>query len=87
MEEFNIEDLIEKGYENLANAIIMAAVDDYREMIRSNGVIVKIHGKTYSKESIEKFFRSTWFSCLTQIDGEYLLRKLNQEGMDEGNYT
>ena len=28
---------------------------------------------------IEKFFRSGWYSILTDVDGEYLIRRLQDE--------
>jgi hypothetical protein len=33
------------------------------------------------KESIERFFRSQWYQALTTVDGEMLIRKLNEEVM------
>ena len=57
-----------KPYENLANAIILQAVNDYRN---TNSL-----GK---QADIERFFRSKWFSILTSIDPEFLIAKLNQE--------
>ena len=31
----------------------------------------------------ERFFRSKWYSCLTDVDGEFILRKLEEEFADE----
>lgn len=63
-------------YENLANAIIMQAVSDYRSALRQ----YRRHGKP-NREMMEceKFFRSQWFGCLTEVDGEYLIRKIREE--------
>ena len=57
-----------KSYENLANAIILQAVNDYRN---TNSL-----GK---QADIERFFRSRWFSILTSIDPEFLITKLKKE--------
>lgn len=67
------------AYEKLANAIIIQAAKDYRMAKR------KLRRKPGNKdakaeaESIERFFRSDWFRALTEVDGEMLIRKLNEE--------
>lgn len=55
-------------YENLANAIILQAVKDYR--LTDN--------KSELKE-IERFFHSDWFSVLTSLDPGLLIQKLRKE--------
>lgn len=66
-------------YENLANAIILQAVDDYRKALK---LLVCNPGSLKGqrdKNDCERFFRSPWFRCLTEIDGEFLIRKLMEE--------
>ena len=58
-------------YEELANAIILQAVKDYRKALK--------HDERGRKREIERFFRSGWFSILTNISGEMLIRKLRAE--------
>ena len=66
-------------YENLANAIILLAVKDWRGAMSSlmknphNVEAMRIRGET------ERFFLSDWFGKLTELDGEELLRKLREE--------
>ncbi len=55
-------------YENLANAIILQAVKDYR--LTDNESELK---------EIERFFRSDWFSVLTSLDPDLLIQKLRKE--------
>ena len=55
-------------YENLANAIVLQAVKDYR-----------LHDDENELASIERFFRSGWFNTLTSIDPEMLIAKLRKE--------
>jgi len=55
-------------YENLANAIVLQAVKDYR-----------LHDDEQELASIERFFRSGWFGVLTRIDPEMLISKLRKE--------
>ena len=66
-------------YENLANAIVLSAVADYRKALKR---LSKNPGSDSAKaevESQERFFRSRWYSVLTSVDGEYLIRKLRSE--------
>lgn len=66
-------------YENLANAIILQAVKDYRcalkQLVRNRGNVQAIQ----TKNNVEWFFRSELFSILTNIIGEELLSKLRTE--------
>ncbi len=55
-------------YEELANAIVLQAVKDYR-----------LHDDEQELASIERFFRSGWFGVLTRIDPEMLIAKLREE--------
>ena len=78
-----------QNYENLANAIIIQAVKDYRETVlwlnahrplckedESDGEYIKMLSE---KTSIERFFLGGWFSTLTKLDGKVLLAKLKSE--------
>ena len=49
-----------RGYEDLANAIILQAVKDYK-----NG---------YSRGEIERFFNSQWFKTLTNVSPDYIMK-------------
>jgi len=66
-------------YENLANAIVLSAVGDYRKVLerwsRHPGKEVYLQDKA----SLERFFRSDWFGVLTSIDPELLIHKLCEE--------
>lgn len=66
-------------YEHLANEIILQAVRDYRQALSKH----KQHpGNKEAKlmiEDCERFFRSSWYSALTSIDGEKLIEKLKEE--------
>ena len=73
------KNLAEDPYERLANAIILQAVTDYRAALK------RIKRKPEDWETIdeamrvESFFRSGWYSQLTAVDGEYLIRRLQNE--------
>lgn len=55
-------------YQELANAIVLQAVKDYR-----------LHDNEQELVRIERFFRSDWFSVLTNVDPEILITKLRKE--------
>ena len=55
-------------YENLANAIILQAVKDYR-----------LTDDEQELQEIERFLRSGWFGVLSKVDPEYLIRQLRKE--------
>lgn len=55
-------------YEELANAIVLQAVKDYR-----------LTDDEAELGEIERFFRSGWFGVLSKVDPEYLIRKLRKE--------
>lgn len=66
-------------YENLAQAVILQAVKDYRTARKK----LKYHPKNKDVklmiEDCERFFRSDWFGVLTSVDGQMLLRKIQEE--------
>ena len=66
-------------YENLANAIILRAVDDYRSALGVLRYSPNDADATISKNEIERFFRSGWFSLLTNVDPEMLINRLGKE--------
>ena len=73
------KNLAEDPYEHLANAIILSAVSDYRAALKR---VKRNQGsKTAMDETlrIEKFFRSPWYQQLTSVDGEFLIRMLQDE--------
>ena len=54
--------------EELANAIVLQAVKDYR-----------LTDDEAELAEIERFFRSGWFGVLSKVDPEYLIRNLRKE--------
>ena len=66
-------------YENLANAIILQAVSDYRTAIRNLSEEPGNWAEEDKKKELEEFFRSAGFKRLTMVDGEMLIRRLGEE--------
>lgn len=67
--------------EELANAIVVQAVKDYRTALRGENVVHKSPISVI--KDCEKFFRSDWYRVLTKVDGEMLIAKLREELRDE----
>ncbi len=72
------------AYEDLANAVIIQAVKDYRAACRK----LKVNPKNrFAKEDIDEiteFFHSDFFTILTNLDGPSLLRKIIQDMEEKG---
>lgn len=73
------KNLAEDPYERLANAIILQAVTDYRAALKRIRRSSKNQDAIDEALRIERFFRSAWYSQLTSVDGEYLIRRLRDE--------
>lgn len=71
-----------EAFENLANAIIMKAVIDYRAALIELRRSKTFQARTRAREIIiecESFFRSQWFGILTDLDPQMLIRKIKEE--------
>lgn len=69
-------------YKNLASAIVLIAIDDTIRAIQgknSRGYSNKINNYEHIIQENYKFFRSTWFSCLTDLDGEKLIKLIESK--------
>ena len=73
------KNLAEDSYERLANAIILSAVSDYRAALKRVKRNQRIKTAIDEVLRIEKFFRSPWYQQLTSVDGELLIRRLQDE--------
>lgn len=70
------------GWDLLAEAIILQAVQDYRALGR--GPIYYGHERQrVSDEEIQEFFYSKWFTFLSTLDGKYIFRMLKKERENE----
>ncbi len=66
-------------YEDLANAIVLQAVKDYRDSSKRLKKYPNKDTDLFTIQEVEQFFRSDWYSTLTTIDPEILIRKLKEE--------
>ena len=71
--------IYDRVWEDLAQAIIVQAVKDYRlARARLKKKPDDVIGKKLKRE-VEAFFRSWWFSILTDVEPEIILRGLQEE--------
>lgn len=69
----------DNGYTRLANAIVIQAAKDYRNALKRIKVNPRNSDALHTKGEVEKFFHSGFYSALTSIDPDMLIRKLNEE--------
>lgn len=66
-------------YTELANAIVMQAVKDWRDAVHKLKKRPRYEPAKEMKDECEEFFLSDWFTALTSVDGESILKKLKEE--------
>ncbi|MBK8154732.1 MAG: hypothetical protein IPK55_00150 [Streptococcus sp.] len=66
-------------YQDLANAIILMAVKDYRDALKKLMKRPRYGPAHDIKNEVERFFRSDWYRELTSVDGNVLIKKLQAE--------
>ena len=70
-------EIIHDPYEEIANAIIIQAWEDYKreykKFVRKGGTMDR------ELNALERFFRSDWYRFLTAVDGEYLMERLRND--------
>ena len=69
------------GYQTLANAIIEQAAKDYRKDIKTLKRHPNSKAAMEDAMEIERFFHSSWFGMLTQIDPDFLINRLRKEAV------
>jgi hypothetical protein len=76
---FGLIDAMTEPYQNLADAIILQAVKDYRYALKKLNKQPKHKNAQSLKNDLEMFFRSDWYRELTSVDGETLIKKIQAE--------
>ena len=78
--------LDDSGTERLAVAIVKQAFDDYekvlRQILRKPSPAV-LRSLKEEKAEQERFFLSPWFETLVDIDGRWLMKKLQKNAVDK----
>ena len=70
---------IERGYEDLANAIVLSGVREYKIALKRLKREPNSESAKRAAEKGERFLLSPWFQMLTDVDPTYLIRKLKEE--------
>ena len=68
-----------ENWEDLANAIILKAVDDYRRCRRLVRQKPDLKEAQKMIREVEQFFCSRWFCQLADLDGPQILDRLKKE--------
>lgn len=71
--------MYDKNYENLANAIVVRAVDDYRESRKKLKKDLGNEKAIPMMLDVIRFLRSSWYQMLITVDGEIILKHLQEE--------
>ena len=71
------------GWSELAEAIILQAVKDYRDTNTQLLEKPKDSILLSQRAELEEFFLSSWFAVLTNLNGEHLLQRLMDEATEE----
>ena len=66
-------------FENLANAIVKQAADDYEAALRKLKKNPRNKAAMGEAMELENFFHSGWYGVLTKVDPDYLIRRLREE--------
>jgi len=68
----------QEAYENLANAIVLSAVEDYKAALLRQKRNPESISAAEDLKRLEKFFYSDWYEVLTDLDPGYLIRKMKE---------
>ncbi len=71
--------LDQAGWGALAQAVVYQACDDYRRVRRRLRACPDDRRACAAARSLERFFTSRWFTTISDLDGQALLRKLKEE--------
>lgn len=71
---------IDECFNDLANAIVLQAVDDYKSAYAN---YLKDKGSYANVCALRKWFHSDWYMTLTKVSGDYLIEKIEQECEEE----
>lgn len=66
---------IDTAYEDLANAIIVRAVEDYKDLLIKSG---SENARYRNRAELMRFFTSSWFEELCAIDRDSFLDEINK---------
>lgn len=73
-------DTLQKNYENLMNAVVVRAAEDYVDYkIFRFRHPVKTSYKVFNGQGAELFLKSKRLAVFTEVDGRYILKELDKK--------
>lgn len=66
-------------FEALRNAIVIQAAKDYRKALRALKRNPSSISQEREKKECELFFRSDWYKSICNVNGEMILREIQEE--------
>ena len=69
----------DQGWEALANAIVWQAAKDYRAALNELRRHPDSKAALHVARRLERFFRSGWYSILTDVDPNCILNRIREE--------
>lgn len=73
-----VEDYVD-CYQELASAIVLQAVKDYKSALFLLEDKPKDRAALHDKKSLERFFQSKWYATLTEIDPNRLMSEVQRQ--------
>lgn len=65
-------------YRELANAIVVQAAKDYKKAVKRRRKYPKDEDAQREIRDLRRFFHSGWYSMLTEVDGDRLIKDLER---------
>lgn len=75
--------ICDKGVENLVIGIINQAAQDYKDALLENSIGKYKCSPQKMLTDCKKFFESSYFELLTDVKGEYLMKKIKLQTIEE----
>ena len=75
----NYEYMDETGCRNLCNAVVILAARDYRVALKALKKNPHNYKALADKDELERFFMGDVYKIYTDVDGEFLMKKLQEE--------
>ena len=72
------DEMIRQCWEDLANAVVLQALEDYRAACRALRNRPDLKNEEKRRRSLERFFASRWFRVLSTAEIEPLLEKIRK---------
>lgn len=70
---------MQTAYERLAEAIVIQAIKDYQKALEELNKNKKDSIALHTIQEVETFIRSEWFEDLSDLNGEYLIKGLQND--------